>query len=85
MDLIVPFWFKQRQCKTEPSGDNAVKVTGPNLGEARLRVFAEDGRWKAAVRKSADGPDDVVSGNSYSTTKQAWDVAFELYRTNVIV
>ena len=44
MDLIVPFWFKQRQCKTEPSGDNAVKVTGPNLGEAHLRVFAEDGR-----------------------------------------
>jgi hypothetical protein len=85
MELILPFWFKQRQCKTEPAGDNVVKVTGPNLNETYLRIFADDGRWKAAVRTSADGPDVQAATDSFPTPRNAWDAAFELYRTNFIV
>ena len=57
MEPIIPFWVKQRQCKLDPAGENAFKITAPNLGENYLRVFPEEGRWKAAVRTSADGPD----------------------------
>ena len=39
---ILPFWFKQRQCKAEPAGDDVLKVSGPNLGEAYLRVAREE-------------------------------------------
>ena len=38
MELMEPFWFKQRQCKAEPAGDNALHVTGPNLPETFLRI-----------------------------------------------
>ena len=59
MEPIPPFWFKQRQCKLEAAGDNTFKVTAPNLGEYYLRVFSENGGWKAALRSTAAGPDDL--------------------------
>ena len=87
MEPILPFWFKQRQCQYEPAGaDNQIKVTGPNLGEAYLRVWqAANGRWQAAFRRAADGPDDAISDADIPDQRQAWDAAFELYRQNVIV
>ena len=54
---ISPFWFKQRQCKAEPAGENTIKVSGPNLGEAYLHVRRDNAHWKASLRLSADGPD----------------------------
>ena len=86
-ELITPSWFKQRQCKYEPAGaDTLMKVTGPNLGEAYIRVERTgNGRWLAAFRTSADGPDVAVTEPNIPSEREAWDAAFELYRQNVIV
>ena len=55
--LTVPFWFKQRQCKAEPAGDeHTLKVAGPNLSDAYLRIRQEGERWRAEFRLSPDGP-----------------------------
>jgi len=81
---ILPSWFKQRQCKTEPAGDQTLKVSGPNLGEAFLHVRADNGRWTGALRLADDGPDLAVSEAEEPTAQAAWNVAFELYRQHVI-
>jgi len=87
MSLILPFWFKQRQCKAEPQGgDTMLKVSGPNLGEAYLHILDENkGAWKASLRLSPDGPDIATGEAAVPTPKAAWEVAFELYRTHFIV
>jgi hypothetical protein len=87
MQPILPFWFKQRQCQAAPAGSDAVlKVSAPNLGEAFLRIErAENGRWRAAIRATADGPDLRVTAPEFVSPQQAWDVAFELFRQSVIV
>jgi hypothetical protein len=82
-----PFWFKQRQLKAEPAGDDSIlKVTGPNLGEAFVRIArSEDQRWLAAMRLTADGPDVAATESEFDNPTDAWEAAFELYRTHVIV
>jgi hypothetical protein len=77
-----PFWFKQRQCKAEPA-DNGLKVTGPNLGEAFLRVAPSGQAWDVSLRLAPDG-DDIATAPGQPSPAVAWDVAFELYRTHVI-
>lgn len=81
MEPITPFWFKQRQCKAEPAGE-LMKLTGPNLGEAFVRVAFTGEKWTAALRRAADGPD--VAAAESANAKLAWEAAFELYRTHVI-
>jgi hypothetical protein len=85
MPPTLPFWFKQRQCKAEPAGsDNAVKVTGPNLGEAFLTIERQAaGHWDAALRPAADGP-PIATVSDLSSAPAAWEAAFELYRERVI-
>jgi hypothetical protein len=86
MQPILPFWFKQRQCKAEPAGDNGLRVSGPNLGEAFLRIGQEENkRWQASIRLAADGPDLAATEAEFDDPSEAWDAAFELYRTHVIV
>jgi hypothetical protein len=87
MQPILPFWFKQRQCKAEPAGsENMLKVSAPNLGEAFLRIEpADNGRWRAALRMAADGADVQATGADFPGPQAAWDVAFELFRQTVIV
>jgi hypothetical protein len=81
-----PFWFKQRQCKAEPAGDGVLKVSGPNLPEAYLRVAAvEGGTWKASLRTTPDGPDVAAAEAEHPNANSAWDAAFELYRLHAIV
>lgn len=83
---IQPFWFKQRQCKAEPvEGRQMLKVSGPNLVEAFIHVRREDSRWKVGLRKSADGDDVATAESEKPSEHAAWDAAFELYRTHVIV
>ena len=55
MEPIPPFWFKQRQCKAEPAGPNAVRVTGPNLGEVFLRIEPVGDRWRAPCASPPTG------------------------------
>jgi hypothetical protein len=85
MPPTLPFWFKQRQCKAEPAGsDHAVKVTGPNLGEAFLTIAPENaGGWDANLRLAADGP-PVATVGGLQSAPAAWEAAFELYRERVI-
>lgn len=82
-----PFWFKQRQCKAEPAGnDNTLKVSGPNLGEAFIGIVRENSnKWRAFLRLSADGPDVASSEPEMDNPSDAWEAAFELYRTNTVV
>jgi hypothetical protein len=86
MPPTLPFWFKQRQCKAEPTGsDFMLKVSGPNLPDAFLRIEQDaNGQWKAAVRLSADGPDVSATDVEIPTPWEAWEAAFELYRLLVI-
>jgi hypothetical protein len=85
MPVTIPFWFKQRQCKSESVGPDTLKVTGPNLADMYLAVRpAEGGRWQAALRTSADGPDLDATGPDFATADDAWEAAYELYRTRVI-
>ncbi len=81
----MPFWFKQRQCKAEPAGsDQAIKVSGPNLGDAFLSIAPADaGNWNAALRFAADGP-AAASLDGLPSAPAAWEAAFELYRDVVI-
>ncbi len=86
MNPIIPFWFKQRQCKAEPAGsENVLKLTGPNLGEAYIPVDRNNGRWIAGLRLTPDGPDVAVCEDGCPTEKQAWEAAFELYRAHQII
>lgn len=87
MDPILPFWFKQRQCKAEPAGENELKLTGPNLGEAFIRIVPDDKKehWRAALRLAPTGADLTATEAEFGSPKAAWEAAFELYRNHVIV
>jgi hypothetical protein len=83
---ILPSWFKGRQCKAEPAGDHALKLTGPNLGDAYVSARqADNGLWQAALRLAPDGADVAVTEPEIESEQDAWEAAFELYRTHVIV
>jgi hypothetical protein len=87
MEPILPFWFKQRQCRAEPvDGSKMLKVGGPNLGEAYLYIQPlENQGWRAGLRLTPDGADVRTVETDLSSPREAWDAAFELYRTQVIV
>ena len=86
MPPIFPFWFKQRQCKADAAGDdNTLKVSGPNLGEAFIGIArGENNRWRAFLRPSADAA-ETATEPEFENPSDAWEAAFELFRTNVIV
>jgi hypothetical protein len=85
MDLTPPFWFKMRQGKAEPAGDNSYRLTAPNLPETFISIKAEGSGWTPAVRSSADGGDLASSDKNYTTVADAWGAAFELFRNAVVV
>jgi hypothetical protein len=87
MAPIFPFWFKQRQCKAEPAGeDNIWRVSGPNLGEVFLGIAQGDNKkWRAFLRSSADGPEIASTEPEFDRPTEAWEAAFELFRTNTVV
>ena len=86
MQPVLPTWFKQRQAKAEPAGEDALRLTGPNLNEAFIRIHkSENGRWSGALRRTADGPDVASTEPRYDNLNDAWGAAFELYRVNVLV
>jgi hypothetical protein len=81
---VTPFWFKQRQCQAEPVGENVLKLTGPILPEAFIRIDRDDsGSWRAAIRTAVDGPDERTAVD-LPGPKEAWEAAFELYRLHLI-
>jgi hypothetical protein len=85
MPPLVPFWFKQRQCKAEPQDKHLLKVSGPNLGEAYIHIRPEGERWRAGLRLSPDGEDVAATEAEIPDERKAWEVAFELYRNRFII
>jgi hypothetical protein len=86
MEPILPFWFKQRQGKAEPAGPDTYRLTAPNQQEAFISVRKDsEGRWGAALRLAADGPEVAVTTTAYDTAGDAWDAAFEMYRRHLVV
>jgi hypothetical protein len=85
MPLEVPSWFKGRQGSAEEAGPNTYKLTAPNVREAFLVIKPEgDGRYTAAVRFEASGPDVASSAGSVESPREAWEQAFEMYRKMLI-
>jgi hypothetical protein len=86
MQPVPPFWFRQRQAKAEPAGDNTYRLTAPQQQEAFITIRrGENGRWTAALKLAADGPEVAVTQTDYDREDDAWGAAFELYRIHVIL
>jgi hypothetical protein len=86
MEPILPTWFKYRQGKAEPAGENTLKLTAPNLPEAYVAIrAAENGNYQGVFRRSVDGSDEAVTQPEFVTQEEAWGAAFELYRNRVVV
>jgi len=86
MNPIPPFWFKQRQCKLEPAGDDGktFRVTAPNFGEAYLSVGpASPGGWRGSLRLQPGGPE--LAAADAASAQEAWGRTFELLRTRVLI
>jgi hypothetical protein len=85
MEPDLPTWFKYRQGKADPAGDNVLKLTAPNLPEAFVAIRATGrGDYQGALRAAADGPDMAVTAGNYDSTGDAWGAAFELYRNFIV-
>lgn len=83
---ILPFWFKQRQAKAERVSDDTYRLTAPNQREALISIRQDSrGRWGAALRVGPDGADLAVTETIYATAGDAWEAAFELYRSELLV
>jgi hypothetical protein len=82
---VPPFWFKQRQAKLEPAGENTFRITAPNSAEAFLSIRHSDGRWAGVLRTTAAGPDVATTPPQFAMPSDAWGAAFELYRRQFVV
>lgn len=85
MQPVPPFWFTMRQGKIEAAGDNMIRLKAPNSPEAIILIRkGENGLWAGALRKQSDGPDVTVTDPKYAQEADAWNAAFELYRTEIV-
>ena len=85
MEPVLPPWFKQRQGKAEAAGDNLLRLTAPNMGEAFIGIQANgDGAWSAFLREWADR-EPVAQDGPFVSAVDAWSAAFELYRSVLVV
>jgi hypothetical protein len=86
MTLTLPFWFPLRQGKAEPAGPDTFKLTAPNLPPAFISIRrADNGRWAARLRREAEGEELAASPAEFPGPVEAWEAAFELYRTHVVI
>lgn len=85
MQPTLPSWFKYRQGKAEPAGENTLRLTAPNQQDAFISIrMGEGGRWSAVLRMTPDGPDVATTSPEFAKEVDAWEAAFELYRQVVI-
>jgi hypothetical protein len=85
MTLDLPYWFKQRQARSEDLGRGQWKITGPNLPEAVIGVRMLDNlKWQAFVRPAPDAPEIAQSEPILPTAREALAGAFELYRDRFV-
>ncbi len=81
MELQLPAWFKYRQGKAEPAGDNCYKLTAPVIDEGFIKIRPVNGQWEAALADSADGPDVAATEPVFASEAEAWKAAFEMFRS----
>jgi hypothetical protein len=87
----VPFWLRQRQVKVEPVNETALKLAAPQLPvyEAAVQPAEGSAGWVATLYgpPEASGAKPQIAQHVVGDVDEAeaWDVAFELYRTHVIV
>jgi len=81
-----PSWFKQRQGRAESADDGKVlRLTAPNQGEAFISISQTDqGAWLASLRRNLDNSEEVKTDPVFANPQEAWEAAFELYRTHVV-
>ena len=85
MEPVPPFWFVQRQGKAEPAGADVLKLSAPNMKDAFISIHSgTGGAWHAALRQSPDGPDIAVTPTQFAKREDAWQAAFELYRSHFV-
>lgn len=84
MNVVLPTWFKGRQGKTEPAGENMLRLTGPNLVEGVIGIRPEGAGWKAFVRARPDGEDVGAAAVPLVHPNEAWGAAFELFRNHFV-
>jgi hypothetical protein len=86
MQPVVPSWFKQRQAKAEPAGDNLYRLTGPIMPETFITIRqADNGLWQGVLLQTPTGPELAVSPAECETPADAWQAAFELHRVHIVV
>ncbi len=86
MAVIVPAWFKGRQGKAEEVRPGLVKLTAPNLREWYVGIRRHEmGGWTAFIRGEPDGADATSVELDPMPEQEAWDAAFEVYRTYAII
>jgi hypothetical protein len=86
MQPYLPFWFRQRQGKAEPIGENGLRLTAPNMAEAFIGIEKDaDSQWRPVLRRTADGENLASTATSYDSPQEAWEAAFEIYRETVVV
>jgi hypothetical protein len=85
MQPVLPSWFKQRQGKAEPAGENTYRLIAPNMGEAFIHIQpSSTGDWSAHLRETADRPDLASTADDFPSPVEAWEAAFELYRVALV-
>jgi len=87
---VLPFWMRQRQVKAESIGENAIRLTAPQLPVHDLEIKPlSEGAWAAVLYEAAaeGGERKRIAECSYRPEhpQSAWAAAFELYRQSVIV
>jgi hypothetical protein len=86
MQPYLPFWFRQRQGKAEPIGEDRLRLSAPNMAEAFIGIEKNtDSQWLPVVRKTPDSENLVSTNTSYGSPQDAWDAAFEVYRETFVV
>ena len=82
---VPPSWFKQRQGKAESAGPELYKLTAPNLPESYIGIHrADNDRWSAFLRPAPDAAALAVTDPEFVLATDAWEAAFELYRTHLV-
>lgn len=85
MPPVIPTWFKYRQGKTEEAGPDQVRLFGPNFLEAFIGVRKGEKGFHAFLRDKAEGEERAATARELPTAYEAWEAAFELYRTHFVV
>ena len=80
-ELPLPAWFKYRQGKAEPAGDNCFRLSAPVSETGYIKVRPVGDAWEAGVADATDGPDVAATGPRFANEADAWKAAFELFRS----